>query len=174
MKNILLLLLTILISSCNDNYIEETTKTYDNGKPEIIKYYKEIGQGKELVKRVEFWENGKIFIESHYRDGKLNGPNLAYFETGEIMWKGTHLDGESDGLHIEYHPNGQISWEGSYKKGFKLGEWIAYYESGQIWQKINWNNYGTWDRIQKKYNEDGTIQGEYTWVDGEIIKSKEY
>ena len=39
---------------------------------------------------------------------------------------------------------------------------------------IDYNNYGRFDRVQKIFNENGTIQAENTWVDGELIKTKEY
>ena len=58
MKNTtLLILLSLFITSCSENLIEEVKERYDDGKLKVVEYYKKVGDNQELVRKREYYEN---------------------------------------------------------------------------------------------------------------------
>ncbi len=67
MKNLtkisIITLLTLFISNCGENLIEEVKERYDNGKLKEVEYYKKVGDNQELVRKRGYYENGQIIGE---------------------------------------------------------------------------------------------------------------
>ena len=70
-KLILLSILTLFISNCGENLIEEVKERYGGGELKIVEYYKKVGDNQKLVRKREYYENGQIEREENYKDGKL-------------------------------------------------------------------------------------------------------
>ena len=104
MKNTtLLILLSLFITSCGDNLVEEVKERYDDGKLKVVEYYKKVGNNQELVKKREYYKNGNIDREVNYKDGKKEGKWTTYYENGQIYEEVNYKDGKEDGLGL----NGQ-------------------------------------------------------------------
>ena len=86
--------------------------------------------GQEEVKK-EYWENGKIKSETHYKDGNLDGRKTEWYEDGEVksvnyyynsklleIKKRDHLDNDELVEFVDYRSwLGQPSYDGA--KGLK-------------------------------------------------------
>ena len=166
MKNTtLLILLSLFITSCGDNLVEEVKERYDDGKLKVVEYYKKVGNNQELVKKREYYKNGNIDREVNYKDGKKEGKWTTYYENGQIYEEVNYKDGKEDGKWTGYYENGQIRLERNYKYGKKEGKWTGYYENGQIWNEGNHKD-GKLDGKVTGYYENGQIRGERNYKDG--------
>ena len=71
--------------------------TYKNGYPEGV------------VK--EYWDNGKISIETTWKDGQQNGSQTFYYRNGQIEQSGNYKDNLLVGIWKTYHEeNGNLKW----------------------------------------------------------------
>ena len=74
----------------------------------------------------EYWENGKLRLERHYQDGKLEGLSTYFYENGIKMLEVHYKDGKKEGLQTHWYTNGEKWYELHYKYGKKDGldtEW---------------------------------------------------
>ena len=82
--------------------------------------------GQEEVKK-EYWDNGKLKSETHYKNGERDGLQTHWYETGEkhseSHWK--------NGVRKEYWDNGKLKNETHYKNGVIEGLGTGWYESGE-------------------------------------------
>ena len=101
-----------------DGVLTEYYSFFENGKPEITRFY----------------ENGD------YRQlGQNRKEEIRYYENGQIEYKWKWIYGRyEDGEWLSYHPNGQIRSQGNYIKGDKDGEHLVYTEKGEILEKENY------------------------------------
>ena len=69
----------------------------------------------------EYWENGKLRLERHYQDGKLEGLSTYFYENGIKMLEVHYKDGKKEGLQTHWYTNGEKWYERHYKDGKKIG-----------------------------------------------------
>ena len=81
--------------------------------------------------------SGKIegLQRGSFKDGKKDGPWVAYYDNGQIQYKGTFKDGEEDGFWIGYYVNGQLWSKGTYKDGEEDGLWVTYLADRTVWEE---------------------------------------
>tara|TARA_Y100001970_G_scaffold53229_1_gene67329 strand:- start:162 stop:449 length:288 start_codon:yes stop_codon:yes gene_type:complete len=91
MRNLLFILLLGL--GFTQSLIENVTKSYDDGMPKEIKYYKSISNKIELFTAKGYYENGQIRYETKYRDGKKDGKWTSYYYDGQISVELYYKDG---------------------------------------------------------------------------------
>ena len=88
MKNLFkILFLSLFMFSCGDNLVEEVKERYDNGKLKVVEYYKKVGDNQELVRKIEYYENGQIKGEENYYHQKRDGKWVRYDEEGNISYE---------------------------------------------------------------------------------------
>ena len=49
-----------------------------------------------------------------FKDGKRDGPWVAYYENGGTEYKGEYTDGKEEGFWVWYHSNGQLDRTGEF------------------------------------------------------------
>ena len=57
--------------------------------------------GQEEVKK-EYWDNGKLKWEEHYKDGKKDGVATFWYKNGQVETESHYKDGKEDGLWTEW------------------------------------------------------------------------
>jgi len=161
-KSILILLSLFLISNCGEKVREEIIERYGDGKKKTFVIYKGEGSDEVIVERItyrengdtliwekpldkfkmerKYYENGQIWMEGNFKDGKKDGKWYEYNENGQIRKIVNYKDGKKDGKWTWYYENGQIEEEGNFKDGEEEGKWTWYYENGQIWMEGNYKN----------------------------------
>ena len=76
-----------------------------------------------------FHENGKIFQDVYYNEGKPEGKFSEFYDTGELKRTGKYQNGLRDGSWKVYYKSGKIKEKGKYKEGEKRGVWKIYYKN---------------------------------------------
>ena len=91
----------------------------------------------------QFYESGKIYSKSFYKNGNKDGEDYRYFENGEIQSKGFYNNGKLEGKNISYDKNGHILKEIFICKGNDTSNWknctgvLFVHEIGQENCKLN-------------------------------------
>lgn len=72
-------------------------------------------------------ENGQLWYESNYVDGKEHGLCRRWYENGQLYLEINYKEGKLNGLHRAWHPNGQLWIESNYVDGKLRGIYHTYY-----------------------------------------------
>ena len=94
--------------------------------------------GEQEVKK-EYWDNGKVKSETHFKNGKKEGLETSWFENGEKMSESYYKDGKIEGLHTVWFENGKKKSIKHYKDGVQNGLWTEWDEYGKKRFQININ-----------------------------------
>ena len=201
-KNLLILSIIILLSSCGktvdyDDEKEYLTFSYPYSDSPRVLSYKGLPFNGELV---EYFDDEKTQLEERrdYKDGKIDGQyevynkngqlkknvtynegeveeevTYTYHENGQLEYKRTYKEGELDGPLESYYENGQLSGKGTYKNGDRVGTREDYYENGQLESKGTYKD-GEEDGQWEYYDENGQLESKGTYKDGKEDGQWEY
>jgi len=93
--------------------------------------------------------NGKKESELNFKDGKENGPYLAWYENGKKMYEGYWKNGKLDGLQVRWYKSGQKKSEGNFKNGKPDVLVVVWHENGQ--------------KLREAHYKDGVVISEKYW-----------
>ena len=135
----------------------------------IAYYNNKIFTGKE----VQYDEDGKLFRETTFKDGKKDGLYRRWKGGNTITYsEGNYIDGKEDGAWK--------GWEVIYKDGFddgkhngrKDGVWEYYYEENGL--QVMEENYidGKEDGVFKRWYENGQLMYIKKYVNGELMSEE--
>ena len=133
-KTLLIITALMLVVGCSESDAQQkiitVTETYKYGEVSKISYHKITGNKIELVKVIEWNENGWKESERTYKDGEFDGISTWWYENGQKEREGTYKDGKEDGLFTKWYENGQKEYVGTYKDGEFDGLWTYWDEDG--------------------------------------------
>lgn len=125
---ILLVVISILTISCNGKK-EVIEQKYANGNPKVVSIY----QNDRIITQSEYYENGQLkIIGDLTENGKRKGKWQYWYNDGTIWSECEYTDGKQNGLNTVYFPNGQKRFEGRFKMGKRIGEWKFWDENGDV------------------------------------------
>ena len=87
--------------------------------------------GEEPEVKREYWGEGKLKSERHYKDGKADGFLTIWHKNGRKHFKTHFKDGKKDGLAASWYPDGKKRYEKNYKNGKENGRFTIWYQNGQ-------------------------------------------
>ena len=91
----------------------------------------ELIDGNGKVK--EYLDNGILYFEGEYLNGKKNGKGKEYdYYNGKLIFEGEYLNGKKHGKGKEYERNGELIFEGEYLNGKKHGKGKEYETNGEL------------------------------------------
>ena len=126
--------------------------------------------GQEEVKK-EYWENGKLRSETHYKNGKKDGLTTLCSEdgrTGELEYK----NGKLNGLKTTWyeHDSTRKRSRTRYKNGKKDGMAVEWYPSGRKKSTSHYKN-DIENGFRKEWDKSGKLIYQGNFVDGnEVIE----
>ena len=133
MKRILIILhLLVFLFACGSKEIEKVETTFNSGKPKLVVKYKLVEGEETRTHEKELYESGKTKMEGAIENGQRTGLWKVYFEDGTLWSEGEYVDGKRNGTAKNYYPNGKLRYEGMFKQDQKIGRWKFYNEQGQL------------------------------------------
>ena len=63
----------------------------------------------------KFRENGQIWYEGWYKDGKWDNVHKGWYDNGQLQYEEFYKDGKQDGVQKWWYDNGQIKHKVCYK-----------------------------------------------------------
>ena len=101
----------------------------------------------------EYHDNGKFWVDTPYKNGKIEGIEKWYYENGNISAEIPFKNDEREGMTKWYYRNGNLESETPYKNGKIEGIIKEYYENGNLKAETPFNNNGV-NGDMKLYTED--------------------
>ena len=74
-----------------------------------------LKDGKGIIR--EFLDNGLLYFEGEYSNGKWNGQGKGYNFEGKLVFEGQYLNGKWNGQGKEYNYKGKLVFEGEFLNG---------------------------------------------------------
>ncbi len=140
LKLLFLSLLAFIINSCTSKVVEETVESYPDGSPKVVRYYKDDGTNKTLVRETLYYSNHQKYMEGDYKNGKRDGKWTSWFQNGNEMSIHNFVEGVDDGKLTVFYENGEKRYEGKYTAGKKIGVWKFWSEEGVLQNKEDFGN----------------------------------
>lgn len=139
-KNNIVFLVTIILvfSGCVSNTERVVESKYPDSSPQVVKYYKNSGQQRELVREEGFYQNKQKRLDGEYKNNQRDGRWVYYYESGKVWSEGFFKNGKSEGQRITYFENGFKRYEGQYKNDLRIGIWRFYDETGLLVNQIDY------------------------------------
>ena len=81
--------------------------------------YGEYKNGDKEGRYINYYPNGKIYIQKMYKDDLLNGPFKQYYENGKIRKEAFYLNDKLYGKEVIYNPDGSVKSERYYWGGYE-------------------------------------------------------
>ena len=203
MKKITLLLLILFLTFyCGKNketYREQITKTFANGKPEILCKYSRDSGVEKLVEIVTYNENGQVIIienpltktrkrflwhengrkksETNLQAGKIHGRWVKWYSNGSIKYDSVYHQGQlvheaSYAKTItgeKFYTDGRLSISREYKKGILALE--TFYRAGEVVKKIFF--YPDGKKSDEREYKNGVLHGKSIYWDRDGKKRSE-
>jgi len=148
-----LLLLSIMLSGCKNKLKREVVETFEDGSPKKESFYTLQAKNKEVIKEIQYYENGQKKYVGFFKKGKKDGMWTFWFENGKKWSEGYFLEGLRTGEASEYYENGKIFYKGEYLEGQKHGKWEFYNDQGNKVNEVIFEN----GKIIKQSNEKGGV-----------------
>ena len=117
------------------------------------------------------YKNGKKKLESHFKNGKINGSVRQWHENGQKMGERNWEDGKLNGINNEWHKNGQMRFKRIFKNGKPDGLFMSWHDNGQKNSEQTFKDgkpYG----LHLTWHENGKKAAEENFKDGELISAK--
>ena len=100
-----------------------------------------FSQKKEV--RKEFWGEGKLKSEKHYKDEKIDGFFTIWHKNGNKHYKTHFKDNKKDGPSSAWYKDGKKRYEKNYKNGRENGRFTIWYQNGQKEWEAHYKNGNT-------------------------------
>ncbi|MBK9176410.1 MAG: hypothetical protein IPM46_08720 [Flavobacteriales bacterium] len=81
-------------------------------------------------------------MEGFLRDGKRDGPWVAYYASGGVRSRTTYTEGVEEGPMEVFHENGMTYYFGQYHQGLTIGEWIFFDPQGKEVKRVVYDSTG--------------------------------
>jgi antitoxin component YwqK of YwqJK toxin-antitoxin module len=157
MKYFYLLLLTCAAIACQEkklnsevgielpaNVIENVESRYEADNAGVAKVKKAVyvdTTTNEKIAERHFYQSQKIYIENLYKNGRKNGPSMAFRDSTSKPWSlHTYTNDTLDGPYKVWHENGKLRIEGQYKMGVKVGNWRFFSNTGSLVKEVNFDD----------------------------------
>lgn len=161
---------------------------YDNG---VLKERSEYKDGKAEGKSMVWFDNGKLYAETiykqdeidgvyatnyynglphlyeHYTNGKKNGAAKGYTSGGILEYTTNYKDDKEDGTKTIYHKNCKVASIVSYTNGEPAGLYKTYYTDGTLKLEGSFDA-GKRTGVWKEYFNNGNLNNTYSYIAGEL------
>ena len=165
-----LLFLLIFLVQCSDKVRVEIIDSYSETSPKLI--YTISGEGEEetILRKVLLKKNGDT-LNIYFGDTLIT--KYEYYATDTLKLVSSFLHNEKYGQWKYFHENGLIDCIMHYKKNVVDSIYKEFYENGKkaiIGYYINGIRENDW----KFYDSDGSLSGDYKYLNGDIYYSSGY
>ena len=116
------------------------------------------------VQRIPF-DDGTTFVESHWKDGVLDGEFRQYHPGGQLARAGLYRGGLPDGEWKSWYPSGQQETREEYARGVRTGLWTEWYTTGDRRAEGRWVD-GDRDGLWQHWSPEGDPGSEALWERG--------
>lgn len=105
---------------------------------------------------VEYYDNGNVKYERHFKDVIYHDEGKVYYENGNVQYEGNFRNGKAK----HYYENGNLAYEGYFKDDKLNGKGKIYYENGNLWYEGYFKD-DIFNGKGKYYPRNNNIRGDF-------------
>jgi antitoxin component YwqK of YwqJK toxin-antitoxin module len=133
--------LAVGYTGCKDYDGVEVSSYYSDSLPQVVTYYKYVGNKKIVVKEIRYYQNQQVAEEGNYdENNNKHGKWIYYFEDGKKKSEINYDHGKKNGEMIEYYRSGKKMYIAHYQNDIANGKWIIFDENGKKISETNYKN----------------------------------
>ena len=138
MKKTLIAIVSIItLSNCNTKTDKtETLKTIKDSVYAIRIAEKFPERMNEEGLNTDYYDNGKKRIKGEIKNGLRMGLWQAWYENGNLWSECEYTDGKKNGKSVTYYENGLVRYSGFCKNDKDTGEWSYFDEKGNLVKSV--------------------------------------
>ncbi len=127
--------------------------------------------GKKNGASIALFANGKTAETCAYSNNQRTGECKTFFDNGQLKTIATYVKDEPEGVMTFYYPSGKKEIEGKCVNGDRDGGWIYYNDDGSIQLQMLYRQ-GEFVKdkkengVFKEYFDDEQLKNEITWKNG--------
>jgi len=137
---------------------------FENGKIELVEHFR---NGLRNGLRSTFNEKGTPVSQGSYANDLRHGTWVYYNELGRKVREENYKNGQKDGLWFEWSDRGQLLGEQLYKDDVKHGRWVMYAPDGKIQKETNYKD-GFKHGAERTYGPNGNVTLQTNYVNGRL------
>lgn len=118
-----------------------------------------------------YHDDGGRAVEQHYKDGVCDGADSGWYRSGKKMYEGQYKDGKQEGRWQHWFENGQPQSIEDYSGGQQNGVYANWHENGQKHFEEHYQN-GKKEGLDSAWDEQGKVLWVRTFRNGELVESK--
>lgn len=125
--------LIIILAACNSR--RQVENFYESGK--IMERFQITKDSLKDGLYQSWFEDGKLYEESTFLQGKLVGNRKIYFPNGQLeIWEKYNDKGELNGQYMSWYDNGNLKAEQLYVNNVLQGVLKTYYPDGKLKEQV--------------------------------------
>jgi antitoxin component YwqK of YwqJK toxin-antitoxin module len=139
---IILILIALYVFSCSPPSTgtipteSELVDIWENGRPKTVKLFTIIDGEREAVREIHYHIDGAKAMEGPLLNNKREGLWQSWYEDGSLWSEGTYRNGKRHGRAVVFYPNGKTMLEGMYEEDKRVGLWRSYDEDGRLINEV--------------------------------------
>jgi len=157
MRNIVLIVLLLVLISCEQKPGKPHNKEADFVENGVVKQYD---------------KQNRLVGEVTFRNGVRNGITRIYYTSGVLSDEIMFVDDEKSGIAKKYHKNGKIYSLTPYVRDEKDGIQKKYYGNGKIWAETPYLK-GEPGIGLKEYKRDGSLREKFPSIEVQKFIAKD-
>ena len=165
-----LLFLSIFLVNCGDKFREEIIESYSEESPKLIHTISGEGEEEIILQKLLLKEDGDT-ININFGDTLIT--KYEYYETDTLKLISSFLNNQKSGEWKYFHDNGQVDCIMNFKKNIVDSIYKEFYENGEKAITGFYIN-GIREKEWKFYDSDGSLAGEYKYLNGDVYFSSGY
>lgn len=125
----------------------------------------------------QYYPDGKLEVETTYKDGLKNGEHTVYHRNGRIWGRQIFVNDSLQGKSEWFFPSGQLDDQKFYRKGNLVNKSRVYFDTSLTDQRKKYlirEFYETEDSLRKAYSHIQIWLEALYDANGQIISSREY
>lgn len=158
-------IITLLLSgliACSDGV--KKAQIYDEENKLVAEYFYHGDSVKHGLFK-SFDQEGKVFEESSYVEGQLDGIRKIFYPNGNVEIEENYVLGQLQGDYKTFYTGGQQNLIAQFQGGVMQGLSKRFYESGGIMEEVNIEN-NEENGPFKEYYENGQVKWEGNYLNG--------
>jgi antitoxin component YwqK of YwqJK toxin-antitoxin module len=69
---------------------------------------------------------------------RREGPAVTYYDDGGVWVESRYHEGKLEGEYVEHHRGGRVARRGAYEAGLRVGTWRVFAEDGTLLEESRW------------------------------------
>ena len=127
-SSILVTVWVLLVFGCT-SIKQRIEETHENGASKVVASY----DGDRKIDESTYYPNGQVQMRGGFdKDGERHGPWKSWYDNGNVWSESEFSNGKRHGVNTVYYQNGKKRYQGQFDNDEESGNWVFWDELGNV------------------------------------------